>query len=262
MSRPSWRSTVALVITGGCTGLLALSPWAQTPPHAMAQAVATATALPTPTAEVIPGILGSVYQPLVLGPFLGAVIALAGVLLSQRYQRRQLERTLEHQARQEALKDARSLRDRRYDRESAAFEDLILGAWSLMTVIQEQNFLVGDETETERDQRLGKLLNEALPKTRQAMIRLALDEEVLVIRDLYDQVWQTFVRYQTVTGLIKRMAQATQGMPGSSVSIDLVDKQDARRREIEALVDRLEKATRERLDRLRRPITHLPNDLP
>ncbi len=226
------------------------------PPRVFAQvATAIATATAVPSGGTSPAFIDLLLRSVVLGPIIGAVITLGGVLLSQRYQWRQLERTLLHQSQQEALKDARNLRDRRYERESVAYEEFLAAAWTMLTAAKAHHAMREIADVDVRRTRLEQDLAETVPKAQRALLRLTLDEDSADIRSLYEQARGAYRGHQALELLIK-------GLPPAQTTVELIRRQAADLAELEHLVEVLEQSVRRRLEQLRQPIPLRSGELP
>ena len=167
-----------------------------------------------------------------LGAIVGGGFALGGVLLTMRNQQKALTMTLRHQADQETLKDARALRDRRYERQSGGYEGLLASAWVMQNAARRVGVCdLGSPT---------TFISENLGEATRAQVRLVLDEATSDVRACYKRVSDAYAEYWNA------------GDP---------EPRQVKLQELDQLVDELEKVLRARLEELRQPIAQLPDAL-
>jgi len=233
-----------MLAVGAGIWFLASSVWADGAP-----ATPAAIAPPLPAANASAPSPDSTPPPSWLTAFqwlLAPTAALIGVALTQR-----------HQTKQEALKDARALRDQRFEREAAVYEDILAAAWAMSATAHRYDspgFLPGETRET-REAEAKRLFFEVMPRAERAQVRLALDQAAGDVRPLYQRIWSTFVDHQLQHALWV-------DQPPGTAKQEAWKGRETKRQDLDELVAELEEMARERLGLLRQPVTRLADVRP
>jgi len=101
-----------------------------------------------------------------------------------------------------------TVRDRRYERESVAYEEFLAAAWTMLTAAKAHHAMREIADVDVRRTRLEQDLAETVPKAQRALLRLTLDEDSADIRSLYEQARGAYRGHQALELLIKGLPRS------------------------------------------------------